>query len=367
MRVLVLVGLIGLSWFILLSPTTQSNNNVSLAFQAIYETIPLEQAFSKSKDSVVQIIDSDILEPSNSVVRGTGIIYDGIGHIITSYYSLAGSQNQSVRFSDGSVYEARLIGADPFTDLAVLRIQDLSEGKPIPLPLGNSTELGIGERVAAIGYPFNSSPIFTQGTFSGFADSVPSTIETSSGPLFSVPNMIVTDVPTNQQYSGGPLLDSIGRVIGMNTGLFTRTAEFSSISLGIPSNTITKIVPSLIEAGYYFHPWLGLSGIPITASIANATGLKDPKGILVTDIALEGPADKAGIQPGNITGGVSRERSSFSGDIILAIDNQTITTEEDILAYLEGNKQVGDEVILTIVRDGLTENAAAVLAERPLQ
>ncbi|MGA7692419.1 MAG: PDZ domain-containing protein, partial [Nitrososphaeraceae archaeon] len=184
---------------------------------------------------------------------------------------------------------------------------------------------------------------------------------------FSIPDIIQTDAAVNPGNSGGPLLNMKGQVIGMNTAIFSETGVYAGIGFAIPSNTITKIVPSLITTDSYQHPWLGLIGIDITPDIAEALGLslEEAKGFLIIGVNEGSPADKAGIRGGDRVTNVNGREIRLGGDIVLKIDNQDVRKIEDILTYLEGQKHVGDTVQLTIVRDGKTQTVNATLTPRP--
>jgi len=387
-------------------------------------TLPLTptEIFSKVQDSVVQVTttNTDIAGPLNSGL-GSGFVYDNDGHIITNYHvvalaSLSGefsnnissSNNNTdiiVTFNDGSVYNARVVGSDRFSDIAVLRVENISESKLVPLTFGNSSQAKIGEQVVAIGNPFGLSGTLTVGVVSGLGRTIPSLAddqqEQEQPPLpetpfddlfpdipglpfqqpplipdqqqqersgaFSIPDIIQTDAAVNPGNSGGPLLNMKGQVIGMNTAIFSETGVYAGIGFAIPSNTITKTVPSLITTGSYQHPWLGLIGIDITPDIAEALGLslEEAKGFLIIGVNEGSPADKAGVRGGDRVTNVNGREIRLGGDIVLKIDNQDVRKIEDILTYLEGQKHVGDIVQLTIVRDGKTQTVNATLTPRP--
>jgi serine protease Do len=385
-------------------------------------TLTPTELFSKVQDSVVQVTTTnrEISGPMSSGL-GSGFIYDKNGHIITNYHVVAlatlsglysnntssSSSNNTdiiVTFHDGSAYSARVVGSDPFSDIAVLRVENISASKLIPLSFGNSSQVQIGEQVIAIGNPFGLSGTLTVGVVSGLGRSIPSLAsevpslprddqeeqerqqqprlppipspfddlfpdipdspfelppltpnqqQESSG-AFSIPDIIQTDAAINPGNSGGPLLNMKGQVIGMNTAIFSATGVYAGVGFAIPSDTITKVVPSLIVTGSYQHPWLGLIGIDITPDIAAALGLglEEAKGFLVIGVNEGSPADKAGIRGGDKVTNVNGREIRLGGDIVLEIDNQEVRKIEDILTYLERNKHVGDAVQLTILRDG---------------
>ena len=313
----------------------------------------------------------------------------------------------NVAFEDGSIYPATLVGSDPFSDVAVIDVPEEARNKLVPLPIGNSSELRVGQQVVAIGNPFGLSGSMTEGIVSGLGRLIPSSEEdrlpqlpdgTPESPpqdpsipglpppldqvppnvpdeggrettrlgSFSIPDVIQTDAPINPGNSGGPLLDLRGNVIGMNTAIFSSTGESAGVGFAIPSNTVSKVVPSLISSGVYQHPWLGISGTDITPEIAAALGLDEAKGFLVTDITAGSPADKAGVRGGYKIDDINGMEIALGGDIIVGIDNNTVRKIDDILSYLEREKKVGDEVQLSVLRDGrIQETLPTILAVRP--
>jgi S1-C subfamily serine protease len=385
------------------------------------------ELFSRVQASVVQVTTTNrnIAEPISSGL-GSGFIYDKDGHIITNYHvvalaSLAGrspnnassSSNNTdiiVTFHDGIAYSARLVGSDPFSDIAVLRVENISASKLIPLSFGNSSQAEIGEQVIAIGNPFGLSGTLTVGVVSGLGRTIPSLAaeerpgipdyqqeqpllpETPFDDLFpdlpfelppldpdqrqqqqetvgafSIPDIIQTDAAINPGNSGGPLMNMEGQVIGMNTAIFSATGVYAGVGFAIPSNTITKVAPSLIATGSYQHPWLGLIGVDITPDIATALGLglEGAKGFLVIGVNEGSPADKAGIRGGDKVTSVNGREIRLGGDTVLKIDDQDVRKIGDILTYLERYKHVGDTVQLTILRDGKPQNINITLTARP--
>jgi S1-C subfamily serine protease len=223
-----------------------------------------------------------------------------MGHIVTNGHVVGNAKVVDVTFVDGNRYTAKVIASDPYNDIAVLQIsQNVSQPQRQqllsslkPLVLGNSSNMDVGDAVIAIGNPFGLSDTMTTGIISGIGRSVP----VSAGGGFSIPNVIQTDAPVNPGNSGGPLLNTGGEVIGMNTAAILSSNTFSGIGFAIPSNTITKIVPILIEKGYYLHPYLGLTVGTLTSDLAeNASLPVNLEGVFVNTITKNSPADKAGI------------------------------------------------------------------------
>ena len=238
------------------------------------------------------------------------------------------------------------------------------------MPLGNSTELLVGERVVAIGNPFGLSGSMTEGIISGLnrlipVYSGPGPFSGAVAPTYSIPDVIQTDGAINPGNSGGPLLDLQGEVVGINSAIFSTTGGFAGIGFAIPSNTIAKVVPSLITTGSFQHPWLGVSGVDMTPEIAEAIGLGEPRGFLVIDAAPGGPADTAGVQGGDTPTQLGGREIVLGGDVILSIDDKEIRKIDDVLGYLEQSTKAGEVVKLTVWRDGQIMEIDVTLGARP--
>ena len=348
----------------------------------------LTEIFKRVENSVVQIIsktsDNDGMQiiingkPPKSTRLGSGFVYDREHHIITNNHVVGGAKKVDVTFIDGNTYTGKVIGSDPFSDIAILQITDniifSGEEKNVrPLVIGNSSNLEVGQQVIAIGNPFGLSDSMTTGIISQIGRLLP-----NPDTQFSIPNTIQTDATINPGNSGGPLLNMQGQVIGMNTAISSSTGDFAGVGFAIPSNTITRIVPSLLQKGTYSHPWLGISGVSITPDIAQSIGLpRNYKGVVVGSVEADGPADKAGLK-GAITTTTTTTSSSSStnppnpdditrggGDIITAIDGHPVKRIDDVISYIEEHKLVGDNVVLTVNRNGQTTDLTATLQSRP--
>ena len=339
--------------------------------------LDISNLFRKVEGSVVQVTDPNtpgLLGPR----LGSGFVYDSEGHIITNNHVVAGGNGDlDVTFLDGNVYNAKLVGADPYADLAVLKVEGVPKDKLVPLPLGNSSSLMIGEPVAAVGNPFGLSGSLTEGIVSGLGRSLPSSVPEEptnpqldipllpESPTFSIPDIIQTDAAINPGNSGGPLLNMRGEVIGINTAIFSNTGVYSGVGFAVPSNTIKKVVPSLIATGSYTHPYLGVLGTNVTPEIAGDLGLQEPTGFLVTGVTTGSPAYKAGIHAGSSLTDINQRELPIGGDIILEIDDKKVRKIDDILTYLEREKEVGDIVQLTVLRNGMTDKIPVTLGARP--
>ncbi|MFQ5969685.1 MAG: S1C family serine protease, partial [Nitrososphaerales archaeon] len=348
-------------------PLTQTNGN-SIAPQGEVTLVKpsetelsLPELFKRVENSVVQITvragDPRFFEDER---LGSGFAYNVNGHMITNNHVIEGASKISVTFLDGTVYRAEVVGADPYTDLAVIRV-DAPKEKLAPLPLGDSSKLQVGQHVAAIGNPFGLSGSMTTGIISQLHRLLP--LQQVGG--FSIPDVIQTDAAINPGNSGGPLLDLRGEVVGVNSAITSFTGEFSGVGFAIPSNTVKKIVPVLISDATYRHPWLGVSGTDMTPEIAEELNLKETKGFLVIDVVAEGPADKHDIRGGGKQVTLDGRQIRLGGDVIVAVDDLPVRKIDDILVYIQREKSVGDEMIIGVIRDGAPMRITVVLGERP--
>ena len=341
------------------SATLVSQNTNNSAF---YRTI-----FRQAENSVVQITSKipNVLNPQsqNATSLGSGFVYDKLGHVITNNHVVGDAKIVDVTFENGNRYTAKVIATDIGSDLAVLQIpQNITSHQQQllkPLVIGNSSQLEVGDQVIAIGNPFGLSDTMTTGIVSGVGRLLPAS--TMSG--FSIPDTIQTDAPINPGNSGGPLLNMQGEVIGMNTAIFSDTGTFSGIGFAIPSNTIEKIIPSLISKGYYLHPYIGIKGGALTSDLVeNMTSIPvNLSGVYVDTITKNGPADKAGVNGSTI----DEYSKKHLGDIITAIDGHRIIRVDDLASYIDQHKSVGDSVTLTVYRHGHFLDLKTVLAARP--
>lgn len=322
--------------------------------------ISLADLFEKSDDGVVKVSVRRSVELPTGSSLGSGFVYDVSGHIITNNHVVEDSQKTTVTFLDGSSYNAKVIGTDPYTDLAVIKV-DVNPSLLHPLPLGDSSALRVGDQVAAIGNPFGLSGSMT----SGIVSQLGRLLSTPGTASFSIPDVIQTDAAVNPGNSGGPLLNMKGQVIGINTAIQSGTGEFAGIGFAVPSNTVSKIVPILIKAGKYKHPWLGISGIDIDPDLAGILRLQDTRGLLVVSIVKDSPAEKAGLHGSTETKEIDGIKYQIGGDVILSVDHKDVRKIDDILIHLQREKKVGDTIDLEILREGRVTNFELTLEERP--
>ena len=309
------------------------------------------EIYNQTRNSVVLI--------QTNTGTGSGWVYDAEGHIITNNHVVEDATTIQVTFQTGSILDAELIGRDPYSDMAVIKVE-APQGLLHPLEVGISSELLVGETAIAIGNPFGLANTMTVGVISA----VGRQMDATGG--YVIVDVIQTDAAINPGNSGGPLLNLKGEVIGMNTAIISRSADFSGIGFAIPSDTITREVNSLIETGEYEHPWLGISGYNLFPDMAEAMGLpRDTHGTLVAAVIGDGPADDAGIQGSSDTAMINGVSFDIGGDIIIGVEGLTLDSFYELQVYLTRNTKPGDTVTLTIIRDGDVMNIDFTLGSRP--
>ncbi|MDH3619111.1 MAG: trypsin-like peptidase domain-containing protein [Nitrosopumilus sp.] len=320
--------------------------------------LSLIEIFENSEAGVVRVNVQRTQEDLTPTGVGSGFVFDKKGHVITNAHVVEGATKVVVTFLDGRSYNAEIIGVDTFTDIAVIKVNaDLALLHP--LSLGDSSNLQVGEPIAAIGNPFGLSGSMTSGIVSQLGRLLP------SGAGYSIPDVIQTDAAINPGNSGGPLLNMRGEIVGINTAIQSATGEFTGVGFAVPSQTVAKIVPNLIQNGEYKHPWIGISGRDIDPDLAKVLGLNDAVGFLVVTVVPDSPASRAGLHGSENIEEVDGIQYTIGGDIILSVDGVEVRKISDILIHLQRAKTVGDDLILEILRDGRTSNFTVVLGERP--
>ncbi|MEJ2695176.1 MAG: DegQ family serine endoprotease [Candidatus Sulfobium sp.] len=267
---------------------------------------------------------------------GSGFIIDSDGFILTNNHVVAGAQEIKVKLADGREYKAKVVGRDPKTDLALIKISSMFKNLPT-LPLGNSDKMKVGDWVLAIGNPFGLGHTVTQGIISATGRVI------GSGPY---DNFLQTDAPINPGNSGGPLVNLEGQVIGINSAII---ASGQGIGFAIPSNMAKQIVSQLKTKGKVVRGWIGVSIQTVTPAIAQAFGLKNDKGALVAEAVPNGPAQAAGIK---------------QGDVIVSFNGKTINRMSD-LPFIVAETPVGKTVPVTVVRNGKELTLNIKIAEMP--
>lgn len=294
---------------------------------------------------------------------GSGFVMDKDGHIVTNNHVVADAEEVQVTFHNGTSARARVIGADPDSDLAVIKAEGVPASELYPVVLGDSDHLEIGQRAIAIGNPYGLRGTLTVGIISALGRSLPLGRESEVlGARFTIPELIQTDAAINPGNSGGPLLDSQGQVIGVNTAY---DPDASGVGFAVPVNTVKRVVPKLITDGRYAYPWLGISGTDLSLDLVEAMDLPVQRGAIVLSVTPDSPADKAGLRGSSKTVQKAGRELQVGGDVIIAIDRQQVQQFEDILVYILRDTEVGQEVTLTIIRDGREQSVQVKLGERP--
>ena len=304
--------------------------------------------------------------------QGSGFVIDLEGHIITNQHVIAGADAIEVDFTSGMKAWAELVGVDPDSDLAVLRV-DVPIVDLIPLPLGDSDEIKVGDFVAAIGNPFGLRGTMTVGIVSAIGRSLDSEHLTPEGIRFSAGDLIQTDAAINPGNSGGPLLNFSGQVIGINRAIHTETftvdgsAANSGVGFAIPVNILRRVAPAIIEGGHYDYPYLGVSSLNDqlwNLRTIEALGFgTNVFGAYITEVVRGGPADAAGLRGGDTE--TSIPGLLAGGDLLIAIDGQIIRQFDDMLSYLFKHTEVGQDVELTVIRDNKEMNITLTIGARP--
>lgn len=288
---------------------------------------------------------------------GSGFIVDPDGYIVTNNHVIAEGGTITVLFHDGDTKTAELVGTDSQSDLALLKVE-AAPGELTALSLGDSNALQVGQSVIAIGAPYGLPNSLTTGVVSGLNRQMP-VEELAISQNYQIPDVIQTDAAINPGNSGGPLLTMSGEVIGVNTAIESPVRANSGVGFAVPVNVVKVIIAQLRESGSVSYPWLGIAGGTLTPDAAEELGLpRDTRGVLVSDVTLGGPAATAGLRGLDPT-------TNSGADIITGIDNLTVLEFDDLLGYIVQQTQVGQQVTLTILRDGQQQTLNLTLGERP--
>ncbi len=312
--------------------------------------------------SLMPFIDPSLpTEPRFRIAQGSGFLYDRSGHIVTNNHVIEFADRVTVIFADGLRLPATIVGTAPDADIAVVRVDPAQIRDLQPLPLADSDQVRVGERAIAIGNPFGLNNTMTHGIVSAVGRSL-------RQQQFSIPQIIQTDAAINPGNSGGPLFNNRGQVIGVNTAIRSNVEQSAGIGFAVPSNIVRLMADQLIANGRVEHSYLGITGTTLTSNIAEALGLDmRMTGVLVSSVVTGGPAAAAGIRGATRELSVDGEPVPVGGDIITEIDGMKIKVFEDLLGYLFTRTKPGDEVTLTILRDGKTIQVKVRLAPRPTQ
>ena len=296
-----------------------------------------------------------------SGTAGSGFVWDDAGHIVTNHHVVEGAERVTVVWSDDRELDAEVLGSDPDSDLALLKVT-AEPGSLTPVTLGDSDTVTVGQVVAALGNPFGHEFSITSGIISG----VGRTIRSGNSP-FSIPEVLQTDASLNPGNSGGPLLDRRGQVIGVNTQIISRTGANSGIGFAVPINIAKQVIPALLADGQFNYAWLGISGSTLSPAVADLMDLpRDTRGALVMDVMPDSPAARAGLRGSNQEEMLEGLPVSVGGDIIVAIEGSPVTGIDDVITYLVTQTRPEQQVTLEVLRDGGREEVEVTLGVRPV-
>lgn len=300
---------------------------------------------------------------------GSGFVWDKEGHIATNNHVVEDAVQIEVTFSDGKTVPATLVGRDPDSDLAVIKV-DVAASDLKPVSLADSSKLAVGQLAVAIGNPFGLEGSMSTGIVSAIGRVMPARDSSAlaMGPSYSIPDVIQTDASINPGNSGGVLVNDQGQLIGVTFMIESQSGSNSGVGFAIPSTLVKKVVPALIKNGEYQHTYIGISGMTLEPSLAKAMGLdENQRGALIGDVTPGGPAASAALRGSTKQATVSGQQIMVGGDVIIGIDNAKVESMDDLIAYLANNTTVGQKVTLTIIRDGKQMNVDVVLQARPKQ
>jgi S1-C subfamily serine protease len=301
-------------------------------------------------------------EGGSGEATGSGFVLDKNGNILTNNHVIDGATHVQVRLQkNGDLVDARIVGADPSSDLAIIKVDPKSVSLH-PLTLGDSSKARVGDPVIAIGNPFG----FDQTVTTGIVSALQRRIDAPNG--FEIDHVIQTDAAINPGNSGGPLLDSNGRVIGVNSQIATGGASNGSVGIGfaVPINTAKQVIPQLERNGKVEHAYLGVTSAQISKQIAHDLNLPTSQGALVQSVVPNGPAAKAGIHGGDTGLGGGSAQLQAGGDLLIGVDGHKISSPEDVAAAIANDKP-GKKVAVTLIRDGKQRTVTVTLGVRPAQ
>ena len=339
------------------SASTEEGEGQGLTVNEIYKRDGPGVVFIRAE--VSQQTDSPFGLPQDErgTATGSGFVIDKQGHVLTNAHVVEGASKVEVGFGKDTTLDARLLGSDTSTDVAMLKV-DPKETDLKPLTLGDSSKLEVGDAVVAIGNPFGLDRTVTTGIISALQRA----IEAPNG--FSIRNVIQTDAAINPGNSGGPLLDSLGRVIGINSQIATGGAGGGSVGIGfaVPVNTVKKVSAQLKDKGKVDHAFLGVTGVSISKSMSDNLNLPTDTGVLVQQTS--GPAKKAGVRGGDTQVSIGGSTILLGGDVLAKVDGKQVKSMEDVIRVVD-SKEPGDQVTLTLLRGKQQRTENVTLGSRP--
>jgi S1-C subfamily serine protease len=336
-------------------PASDSSSK-GLTVHDIYQRDAQGVAFIRSQ--IVQRTQSvfGFPEQQQSTATGSGFLIDNDGHILTNAHVVQGAKRVDVQLGDGDTQQAQIVGTDPSSDIALLKV-DNTEGVN-PLPLGDSSKVQVGDPVVAIGNPFALDRTVT----SGIVSALQRQIQAPNG--FSISDVIQTDAAINPGNSGGPLIDGAGQVIGINSQIESQSGGNEGVGFAVPIKTAADVVSQLENGGEVHRAYLGISGGDITPDIAHALNLPVTQGVLIERVLSGGPADDAGIKGATGQATVAGQTFPVGGDIITKVDGKQISGMDDVIAAVNTHEP-GDDLTLTVWSDGQQKDVTVKLGDRP--
>ncbi len=385
-RFLHVMTLLVFLWLALAGCTAANVAQPEAAAQPALSTAPVESVVNQTEDSLADVAAVDALsqaalagtltdiytQVSPSVVHiqtesgeGSGFVWDTQGHIVTNNHVIEGAARIIVIFADDRQAAAEVVGTDPDSDLAVLKV-DLPAEDLQPVRMGDSTTLQVGQLAIAIGNPFGQEGTMTVGIISALGRLLPVDESDPTAPRYNIPDVIQTDAAINPGNSGGVLLNDQGEVIGVTSAIVSPVRASSGIGFAIPAAIVQQVAPALIRDGFYNHPYLGISGADLTPELAEAMGLSaDQRGALVIEVVDGGPADQAGLRGSTRQITVNGQAAIIGGDVITALDGRAVASMDDLIAYLSRYGQAGQNARLSVLRDGQNTTIDITLGARP--
>jgi S1-C subfamily serine protease len=373
---LVLAGLLGGGVAVGIGAAIDPDEGVATVIRTVPPTPPVssfeasddgarsvQQIYEQAGPGVVQVTSTSVVSgtpffgPQASTSLGSGFVVDKGGYIVTNYHVIEAAQEVEVNFSGDDRVPARIVGSDPSTDLAVLKIGTQARALT-PLPLGNSDAVRVGDAVVAIGNPFGLERSVTAGIVSALQRD----ITAPNG--YTIDKVIQTDAPINRGNSGGPLLNARGEVIGVNSQIESETGGNVGIGFAVPVNTVKEVIAQIKQNGRVEHAYLGVEMQAITDELSETFNLPVEEGLLVVNVVDGSPADAAGLRGGDQ--GVIVEGTSYvlGGDIVTQADGQSVAAPDDLRRVIM-EKDPGDPLTLDIQRGDSQRTVSVTLGRQP--
>ena len=358
-----------------------ANEPASTAVRAVENDLQstLQKIYQDVNPSVVNIQVTGVADPTvtnspsgpqsrQGQALGSGFVWDRQGNIVTNNHVVDGATKITVFFADGASAAATVVGRDPESDLAVIKVDP--KGLDLrPVQVGDSTQVKVGQFVVAIGNPFGLSGSMSFGIVSALGRSLPASSSngrSSGSATYTIPDIIQTDAPVNPGNSGGVLVDLSGQVIGVPSAMESSTNSSSGVGFAVPGAIVKQVAPALIKDGKYIHPWIGITGTNLTPEMAQAMSLDaNQRGALVVAVASGSPAEKSGLRGSEKQVTIDGNDVQVGGDVIVGVDGQAVKRFDDLTSYLARFGQVGQTIKLTVLRDGKETTVSLTLGARP--